>query len=903
MSSIELLLILVLYLSILFYIAYWSEKRSHSKWTNNAYIYSFSLAVYCTAWTYYGSIGVAAESGLGYLPIYIGPILVIPTWMIILKRIIRISRVNKISSIADFISLRYGNSRFLGALVTIICLFGILPYISLQLKSISNTFYIVTKTQASSNIFTDTTTYVCIALALFASYYGTKYVDASEKRRGIVTAVAIESILKLIFFLIIGTYITFFVFDGFDDIYAKASLLENFDKKNTIGGLSQAINWFFLCILSMFAIFLLPRQFHTAIIENNKEKHIQTAIWLFPLYLLLFNIFIYPIAWGGNILFEGKGFNSDTYSLLIPQYFNNKFLTVLVFLGGFSAAISMIIVSSISLATMLSNNLLIPYGFIGSLKDISQEKNSKRIVNSRKIGIFLLIIVAYAIYRGFVLDYSLVSIGLVSFVVIAQLAPSFFGALFWRRGSKKGAVTGIILGFLVCLYTILIPYAIGITKSSSTFIQSGPWGITLLKPFHILGLDYLDPIQHAFFWSMLVNTMSYLAVSVSLRGNYRERNYAEMFVDIDQYITNHENAFVWKGIAYISDIQKVLERFLGESRTRRALTIFNLKYNIDKNDNTADARFIKFAENLLTGHIGTASAKILIANVIQEDKISLPEVLRILEESKENIIINKKLTDTSRELKTISEKLKVANEQLINKDIQKDEFLDTVTHELRTPITAIRAASEILHDDDEIPQEIRKQFLKSIITESDRLNRLIDKILDLEKFETGKQKLHLSKNDLSITIKNTLASLNQLIKNKNISIEVKASSSEIKAFYDEERIIQVIHNLLSNAIKFCSEKEGKITISTLENTQNVVIKIHNNGKGIKKEEMESIFDKFYQSRDQNVKKPIGSGLGLAICKQIIEHHKGKIWTEDTDNNGATFVFTLPNYKTTESISI
>ncbi|MBP4139563.1 sensor histidine kinase [Flavobacterium geliluteum] len=903
MSSIELLLILVLYLSILFYIAYWSEKRSHSKWTNNAYIYSFSLAVYCTAWTYYGSIGVAAESGLGYLPIYIGPILVIPTWMIILKRIIRISRVNKISSIADFISLRYGNSRFLGALVTIICLFGILPYISLQLKSISDTFYIVTKTQASSNIFTDTTTYVCIALALFASYYGTKYVDASEKRRGIVTAVAIESILKLIFFLIIGSYITFFVFDGFDDIYAKASLLENFDKKNTIGGLSQAINWFFLCILSMFAIFLLPRQFHTAIIENNKERHIQTAIWLFPLYLLLFNIFIYPIAWGGNILFEGKGFNSDTYSLLIPQYFDNKFLTVLVFLGGFSAAISMIIVSSISLATMLSNNLLIPYGFIGSLKDISQEKNSKRIVNSRKIGIFLLIIVAYAIYRGFVLDYSLVSIGLVSFVVIAQLAPSFFGALFWRRGSKKGAVTGIILGFLVCLYTILIPYAIGITKSSSTFIQSGPWGITLLKPFHILGLDYLDPIQHAFFWSMLLNTMSYLAVSVSLRGNYRERNYAEMFVDIDQYITNHENAFVWKGIAYISDIQKVLERFLGESRTRRALTIFNLKYNIDKNDNTADARFIKFAENLLTGHIGTASAKILIANVIQEDKISLPEVLRILEESKENIIINKKLTDTSRELKTISEKLKVANEQLINKDIQKDEFLDTVTHELRTPITAIRAASEILHDDDEIPQEIRKQFLKSIITESDRLNRLIDKILDLEKFETGKQKLHLSKNDLSITIKNTLASLNQLIKNKNISIEVKASSSEIKAFYDEERIIQVIHNLLSNAIKFCSEKEGKITISILENTQNVVIKIHNNGKGIKKEEMESIFDKFYQSRDQNVKKPIGSGLGLAICKQIIEHHKGKIWTEDTDNNGATFVFTLPNYKTTESISI
>jgi Na+/proline symporter/signal transduction histidine kinase len=900
MSSAGLLLILALYVSILFYIAYWAEKRSHSKWTNNPYIYSFSLAVYCTAWTYYGSIGVAADSGLSYLPIYLGPIIIIPTWMIILKRIIRISRVNKISSIADFISLRYGNSRFLGALVTLICIFGILPYISLQLKSISETFHIVTQTKESSNIFNDTTTYVCIALALFASYYGTKYVDASEKRRGIVTAVAMESILKLVFFIIIGVYVTYFVFDGFDDIYTKASVLENFKEKNTIGNLERGINWFFLCILSMFALFLLPRQFHTAIVENNKESHIRTAMWLFPLYLLLFNIFVFPIAWGGNILFEGKGLNSDTYSLLIPQFFNNHFLTVLVFLGGFSAAISMIIVSSISLATMLSNNLLIPYGFIGSLQNTSQKENSKRIVNSRKIGIFSLIILAYVIYRIFILDYSLVSIGLVSFVVISQLAPAFFGALFWRRGSSNGAIIGIIIGFLICFYTLLLPYAIGLTASSNLFIQNGPWGIELLKPFQLFGLNYLDPIPHALFWSLFFNTICYSAISVSFRGNYRERNYAEMFVDIDKYITNHEDAFVWKGTAYISDIQKVLKRFLGEERTKRAMTIFNLKYNIDQKVTTADARFIKFAENLLTGHIGTASAKILISSVIKEDEISLTEVLRILEESKENIIINKKLTDTSIELKKISEQLKNANQELVYKDIQKDEFLDTVTHELRTPITAIRAASEILYDDDDIPEEIRKQFLQNIISESDRLNRLIDKILDLEKFETGKQKIYLSRNNISKTIEKTLDSLKQLIKNKKISVEFDNSNKEIKAFYDEERIVQVIHNLLSNAIKFCSENEGKISIQIVENETNVEVRMHNNGKGIMKEDFEAIFDKFYQSRNQNVKKPIGSGLGLAICKQIIEHHKGKIWAEENVANGATFVFTLPNYNTTEN---
>ena len=900
MNSVGLLIILVLYMLILFYIAYWAEKRGHSRWTNNPYIYSLSLAVYCTAWTYYGSIGVAANSGLSYLPIYLGPIIIIPTWMIILKKIIRISRVNKISSIADFISLRYGNDRFLGALVTIVCIFGIVPYIALQLKSISDTFHIVTKTESSSNIFYDTTTYACIALALFASYYGTRYVDASEKRRGIVTAVALESILKLVFFLIIGIYVTYFVFDGFDDIYTKASVLENFDKKNSIGGLTGAINWFFLCILSMFAIFLLPRQFHTAIVENNKETHLRTAMWLFPLYLLLFNIFVFPIAWGGNILFEGKGLNSDTYSLLIPQFFNNNTLTVLVFLGGFSAAISMIIVSSIALATMLSNNLLIPYGFVGRLRNKSQEKNNNRIVRSRKIGIFLLIILSYAIYKIFILDYSLVSIGLVSFVVIAQLAPAFFGALFWRRGSNKGAITGIIIGFLICCYTLLAPYALGITNSTSLFFIEGPWGIELLKPFQLFGLDYLDPIPHALFWSLFFNTIGFAAVSVSFKGNYRERNYAEMFVDIDKYITNHEDAFVWKGTAYVSDIEKVLQRFLGEERTKRALSIFNLKYNIDKNVATADARFIKFAENLLTGHIGTASAKILIASVVKEDEISLAEVLRILEESKENIIINKKLTDTSNELQKISEQLKVANEELVKKDIQKDEFLDTVTHELRTPITAIRAASEILHDDEDVPFEVRKQFLQNIISESDRLNRLIDKILDLEKFETGKQKIYLSRNNIALTVEKTLESVKQLIANKKIQVEFEDAGKEIRAFYDEERIIQVIHNLLSNAIKFSAVTDGLISIHITENESNVAVTIHNNGKGIKSEDFEAIFDKFYQSRNQNVKKPIGSGLGLAICKQIIEHHKGAIWAENNVKEGATFVFTLPNYNTTEN---
>jgi len=324
--------------------------------------------------------------------------------------------------------------------------------------------------------------------------------------------------------------------------------------------------------------------------------------------------------------------------------------------------------------------------------------------------------------------------------------------LFWRRGSRLGAVYGILVGFIICIYTLLIPYAIGLSNGNNTFISEGFMGFSLLKPFQLFGLDYLQPIPHALFWSLLFNAVTYFAVSVSFKGNYRERNYAEMFVDINRYITNHENAFIWKGTAYRNDIEKVLIRFLGEDRTKRAMKIFNVKYNVDQNQELADARLIKFSENLLTGHIGTASARILIASVVKEEKITLPEVLKILEESKENIIINKKLTETSNELKEITAKLQNANQSLMVKDKQKDEFLDTVTHELRTPITAIRAASEILYDDDEIPDELKKQFLQNIISESDRLNRLIDKILDLEKFETGKQTIHPENNNLVQTI-------------------------------------------------------------------------------------------------------------------------------------------------------
>ena len=889
MNSYLLFALVILYLGILFFIAYFAEKKRSSFWVNNPYVYSLSLAVYCSAWTYYGSIGVAANQGLEYMAIYVGPIIIIPSWIYLNSKIIRISRVNKISSIADFIGLRYGNSRSLSAIIALVCILAIIPYIALQIKSISETFHLITETENSTSILFDSSTYVVIIIALFSSYYGTKYVDASEKRLGIISAVAAESFFKLIFFVILGLFVVYGVFNGFEDIYRQAEKLPDFAAKNSFNGLEGSFNWFLMLMLSMSAIFLLPRQFHTAIIENRKEKHIKTAIWLFPLYLLIFNFFVFPIAWGGKILFFGQDVNPELYSILIPQKFGNIFISTLVFFGGLSACISMIIISSISLSIMLSNNIIIPYGWLDKFKSENDTDNTKSIVNIRKVSIFLLIISGFIFYKYLLLGKSLFSIGLVSFVLIAQLGPSFFGAIFWRRGTYAGSVSGIIVGVLLCFLGLILP------SFSENFVQSEFYQSEFFSFFKI---PYLSPITQIFFWSMLVNSALFILISANTVSNYRERNYAELYVDIDDYIQNHENAYIWKGTANVSDIQKILGRFLGQKKTEQALKIFNLKYNITDESDTADSRFIKFSENLLSGRIGTASAKILIEGVTKEDKISLPEVLQILEESKENISINKQLSEQSSQLLKLSGDLQVANINLIEKDQQKDEFLDSVAHELRTPLTAIRATSEILLDDEDMPAELKKDFLENIISESDRLNEIINDILYLDKLETGTISLHISENNIIETFKKSLKPLLHLFDQRHLHhSEVHLLENEIYRF-DEQRMIQVFQNILGNALKFTNE-QGMIQTKFQEKDDQLKISVFNTGKTIPEEDLEFIFDKFYQSKNQNLRKPIGSGLGLAICKKIMIAQNGNIEVKNKEI-GVSFEIYLP--KENESVS-
>lgn len=894
MSDYALIIIILAYLGVLFYIAFWGNKNNKSKWVNNPYVYTLSLAVYCTAWTYYGSVGTAAESGINFLPIYIGPVIAIPLWIILMQKILRIAKQHNIASVADFISLRYGRNRLLGAIITIVCLLGTVPYISLQLKAISESFQVMTAQSDfdSTHVLKDSTFYIALILAVFVTFFSTQKSDATAKNKGIIASVAFESILKLLFFLAIGIYVTFFLFDGTNDIYQRISTTENFQDLVGLGGFEHGIDWFFLILLSFFAIFLLPRQFQVSVVENNDEKHIKKAIWLFPLYLLLFNVFVIFIAWGGNLTF-GDSVNPDYYTLLLPLENGNTFMALLVFLGGFSAVISMVVISTIALSNMVSNNLVIPYGFLEKFVKGNPEKNANYIKNIRRISIFSIIILAYFIYANFSVQMSLDSIGLISFVIIALLAPSFFIGLFWNRGSSKGTMAGILVGFVVIVYTLLIPFIMQAYGASDSFVQEGLFGNALLKPYSLFGVDYLSPPTHAFFWSLLLNTLTYLWVSISTKGNYRERNYAEMFIHVKASEQLDDNAYVWKGEAYVDDIKEVLIKFLGVTRSERALQLFFRKYDLSPDTKIADARLINFSEKLLTGVIGGASAKILIANVVKEDKVSLVEVLEILEESKETIANNKLLKEKSQELAKLAGQLSDANAELISKDKQKDEFLDTVAHELKTPITGIRGAAEILLDDgEEMPLELKEQFLQNILNDSDRFTRLIQNILDFEKLAEGRQELTWGMHNFKSTLNGVVTSINPVAANAEVRIQVN-SHADAYAIYDEDRIIQVLTNLLSNAIKFCDKSEGIIEVDYCIQEGKLVVNVTDNGLGVPAEDIAFVFDKFYQSKNQNTIKPEGSGLGLAISKKIIESHGGKITVVNELKSGAKFSFEFP----------
>ncbi len=643
MISVQLVaLISLAYFALLFGVAYFADKRREAGRSiiSNSHIYSLSLAVFVTTWTLYGSVGRAATSGLDFLPVYLGPTLIAFTWWFFLRKMVLVSKEHNIVSIADFISSRYRKSAVLGAIVTIFAVIGIMPYIALQLKAVAHTFDLLTTTQVGpggSAQFTplaprmDTAFIVATVLALFGVLFGARRLDASARHEGLVAAVALESIIKLVAFLAVGVFVTYGLFDGYADIFQRFfATFPDRDYLVTIGTTQiPYAKWFSLTFISIMAVMFLPRQFHIMVIENSDPKHIKSAMWRFPAYMFLINLFVIPIALGGLLMFGGDTTHADYFVLHLPLESGHHWLALLVFLGGFSGAAGMVMVSSIALATMILNHLVMP--IVIKLRFESHDL-SGFLINMKRLAIVAVIFQGYLYYKIIGDSFALVNIGLISFVAATQFAPAVIGGLYWRRGNVSGATTGLLLGFVVWFYTLLVPSFVRSGWVKTDILENGLFDLPLLRPTELFGLSGFDLWTHSLFWTMFFNLSAYLLVSLLTRPNSIDREQAAKFVDPESYREEEQKRRRISKAPTIMEFVNLMAKFIGEKQAHATIAEYLGDREIDERGSLSEydlPNLKRFAERTLAGSVGTAPARIIIENYLSARGSEMEDVFDI----------------------------------------------------------------------------------------------------------------------------------------------------------------------------------------------------------------------------------------------------------------------------------
>jgi len=887
------------YLGLLFAVAHYGDRRADAGRSiiSNPYIYTFSIAVYCTGWTFYGSVGRAATQGIGFLPIYLGPTLAATVWWLVLRKIIRLSKANHITSIADFIASRYGKSAVIGGLVTLISVLGIMPYIALQLKAISASFNVLFPDQAQRaselSLGHDTALYIALILAVFSILFGTRHLDVTERHEGMVAAIAFESIVKLVAFTAVGVFVTYSLFDGPGDLFRRAAQLPEAARLMDLSWQpGQYASWGALTFISMTAILFLPRQFQVLVVENVNEDHVRTASWLFPLYLLAINLFVLPIAIAG-VLLQGQGADADMFVLTLPLRDGQGLLALFAFIGGLSAATGMVIVETIALSTMICNDLLMPV-FL-RLRILSPGNLGTTLLKIRRGSIILILLLGYLYFRLIGESYALVSIGLVSFVAAAQFAPPILLGIYWKGASRLGALAGLTGGFLIWAYTLLLPSLAGSGWLPMALVEPGPFGISALGPQHLFDLAGFDPITHAVFWSMLCNFGLLVGVSLFGRQGGLEQLQAALFVDAYRTrVAGADEAHLWHGTTRVSDLKGLVARMVGPERAEVVFDAYAAQHRVELHDELqATENLVAFVERELARTVGTASARVMVSSIIEGEALSIEGLMKILDETSQVIEYSHKLELKSLELEEATRELKRTNERLKELDKMKDEFVSTVSHELRTPLSSIRAFSEILQDDEEMDPQQRRQLSAIVVQETERLSRLVDQVLDFTRIESGAYQWARERLDLVGVADEALAATSQLARNRDILVAREVPEGPVTVTGDRDRLVQVVINLLSNALKHCEPGSGRVWLQLTRSAAEARLEVADNGPGIRPEEHGRIFEKFHQIRDAARGKPQGTGLGLAICKTIVENHSGRIWVESAAGCGARFIFTLP----------
>jgi Na+/proline symporter/nitrogen-specific signal transduction histidine kinase len=852
------------YLLALFALAAWADRRATTGRSviANAWVYAASMAVYCTAWTYFGSVGRAAASGVGFLPIYLGPTLAMVLAWPVLRKMIRIARRHRITSIADFIASRYGHSRLLAGLVTVIALVGVVPYVALQLKAVASGLALLTGQSAWAGGWVDGALVVAAVLAAFTVAFGTRHIDGTERHEGLVAAIAAESVVKLLAFVAVGVFVTWGLFDGPGELFARALAEPALARVLHPDAGPAPGAWIALMALAMFSVILLPRQFQVMVVENVDERHVRRAAWAFPAYLFAINLFVLPIACGGLLFFgSGAGMtgpDAETFVLSLPLAGGAPWLALLAFIGGLSAATGMVVVEATAVSTMVCNDLVLPA--LLRLRAFRERDLGPTLLAVRRATIVGLLGLGWLYFRIAGEAYALVSIGLISFAAVAQFAPALFGGMFWKGGTRNGALAGLLAGAALWAWTLLLPSIARSGWLDASFVEHGPWGLAWLKPESLFGLQGLDNLTHALFWSLLVNAGLYAVVSLSRPPRADEAAQALRFVDVFEGAAD-ERVF-WRGRARAADLAALLGRFLGAEKVRALFANAPAE---------ADPPLVQRAEATLAGAIGSASARVMVASVVQEEKLDLDDVVRIVEEASA---------------------LRHLNERLQALDRLKDDFMSSVTHELRTPLTSIRALAELMRDDAQMDPAQRQQFLGLVVAESERLSRLVNQVLEMAKIESGHADWQSADIDLAAVLRQAVATTSELFRERGATVGLQLPPHLPPLRADPDRLLQVVLNLLSNAAKFVPAGQGRVEVRVRLRSGGLTVEVSDNGPGIPPAQQALVFDKFRQGGDP-AHRPQGTGLGLPISRRIVEHFGGRLWLKSEPGQGACFGFDLP----------
>src|SRR5262245_39384645 len=640
------------YVSILFALAWYADRAGRFTRTGDGrpLIYALSLAVYCTSWTFFGSVGLAASTGYNFIPVYLGPILLFVLGWRLLLRIVRLAKSQNITSVADFLAARYGESQAVAAIVTVIAVAGTLPYIALQLKAVALSVdtLLGERPLQQLNLPTDTAFIIALTMAAFAVLFGTRHIDATEHQEGLIVAVAAESLVKLAAFLAVGFFVLFSMLGGVGGLLERAQQSAEIQRIFAEG--FNGVFWITVTFLSLVCIVLLPRQFHVTVVENNSEKEIRRAAWLFPVYLVLINLFVVPIAAAGLLNLPKGSYDADTFVLALPLSAGHEAITLLAFVGGLSAATAMVIVDSVALAIMVSNGLVLPlllrhrvYEPKGQQKDMAW-----LLLAIRRVAIFVIVLLGYLFYLLLGQSHGLASIGLVSFAAIAQFAPAFFGGLIWRNATARGAIAGIVSGFAVWAYTLLLPWIIAAGWLPRSIMTEGPFGLGFLAP-HTLFYSRLEPLTHGVLWSMAANMLAFVTVSLLRAPEPIERLQAHLFVLDDLPRPPVAPAFrMWRSSITAGELQHTVARYLGAERAARSFAEYAESSNTPLSPNAeADIHLLRFTEHLLASAIGAASSRLVLSLLLRRSHAGSHSALKLLDDASEALQYNRDLLQSA----------------------------------------------------------------------------------------------------------------------------------------------------------------------------------------------------------------------------------------------------------------